>query len=157
LQIRSNGSGLLQFNKDNSGNVSIGAGGGNVGIGTETPVSKLDVSGTTTSSNMYSKGPMGIMAPLDPSFALNLGGNLNISNMITAYPSMRALNVFGPQGTQGVGTRGSVGFSNSSTSLNNWTINPSTDGKLCFALNGVNKTCINGNGSIVAPTVAYSA
>ena len=45
LQIRSGGSGMLHLNQDNAGNISLGAGGGNVGVGTVTPGYKLHVSG----------------------------------------------------------------------------------------------------------------
>jgi hypothetical protein len=48
LHMKSNGSGVLQFNNDNTGNLTMCVGGGNVGIGVS-PTYKLDVSGTNGS------------------------------------------------------------------------------------------------------------
>ncbi len=45
MQIRSKGTGLLELNKDNSGNVSIAEGGGKVGIRKSDPLWPLDVNG----------------------------------------------------------------------------------------------------------------
>lgn len=43
LHIKSNGTGLLQFNDDNTGNISMVLGGGKVGIGTSSPPDKLTI------------------------------------------------------------------------------------------------------------------
>jgi hypothetical protein len=45
LQIRSGGSNTLFLNQDNAGNASLCVGGGNVGIGTTSPASKLHANG----------------------------------------------------------------------------------------------------------------
>lgn len=45
LHMKSNGCGLLQFNNDNTGNVSIATGGGRLGIGTDSPCNLLHVNG----------------------------------------------------------------------------------------------------------------
>lgn len=48
LHMKSNGSGVLQFNDDNSGNLTMCIGGGNVGIGNSNPSRKLSVQSTST-------------------------------------------------------------------------------------------------------------
>jgi hypothetical protein len=46
LQVRSKGTGALQLNGENAGNVEIAAGGGNVGIGTTSPNSTVQINGS---------------------------------------------------------------------------------------------------------------
>jgi hypothetical protein len=50
LQIRSYGSNMLYLNQDNTGNISLGLGGGNIGIGT-VPAYKLDINGNCKVTN----------------------------------------------------------------------------------------------------------
>jgi hypothetical protein len=47
LQIRSNGTGNLQLNQDNNGNILLANGGGRVGLGTSTPMTRFDMIGTS--------------------------------------------------------------------------------------------------------------
>jgi hypothetical protein len=41
------------------------------------------------------------------------------------------------------------------TNPNYWTLRQSSDGKLCFALNGSDKMCFNSSGSLVLPTAPF--
>jgi hypothetical protein len=80
--------------------------------------------------------------------------NLNVTNGFNApkaFADLYGVNL----GANGIVSKGPININTATT--NSWTLRQSSDGKLCFALNGTNKICINGNGSIVAPTVAYSA
>jgi hypothetical protein len=43
LQIRSNSTNMLHLNQDNNGNISLGAGGGSVGVGTTSPNTRLHI------------------------------------------------------------------------------------------------------------------
>jgi hypothetical protein len=52
MVINSNG-GVLSLNEDNNNNVLLGAGGGNVGIGTSSPAHKLDVIGVTRTQGLH--------------------------------------------------------------------------------------------------------
>ncbi|MGQ0644729.1 MAG: hypothetical protein ACT4O3_04470 [Elusimicrobiota bacterium] len=59
FQIRSAGSGTMQINNDNPGNVSLAVGGGKVGVGTPSPSDKLTVAGTVRSLTGGFKFPDG--------------------------------------------------------------------------------------------------
>ncbi len=55
LQIRSNGSGNLQLNQDNNGNILLANGGGRVGLGTLDPKTPLHVKGNGGLLNLEGK------------------------------------------------------------------------------------------------------
>jgi predicted nucleic acid-binding Zn-ribbon protein len=80
--------------------------------------------------------------------------NLNVTNGFNApkaFADLYGVNL----GANGIVSKGPININTATT--NSWTLRQSTDGKLCFALNGTNKICINGNGAIVAPTIAFTA
>jgi hypothetical protein len=59
LQIRSHNTNMLHLNQDNSGNISMVVGGGNVGIGTTSPIYTLDVNGGFRIQNNVNGPPPG--------------------------------------------------------------------------------------------------
>jgi hypothetical protein len=61
LQVRSAGTGVLQLNADNSGDVTIATGGGNVGVG-KVPVSpyRLDVAGHVRAERLVGNNTLGL-------------------------------------------------------------------------------------------------
>lgn len=72
LQLRSKGSGILELNSDNSGNVQMVTGGGNVGVGTATPTqAKMVINGTQNSTLSYGY--------------LNSGGSVGTSSGTVGY------------------------------------------------------------------------
>lgn len=66
IQVRSNGTAVLQLNNDNSGGVTMVVGGGNVGIGTTNPTQRLHVVGNVTANDYLFNSDARLKADIAP-------------------------------------------------------------------------------------------
>ena len=99
IQLRSKGTGTLELNSDNNGNVQMVTGGGNVGIGTATPTqAKMVVNGTQNNTLSYgflnSAGSIGTVGGGTAGFSIYASGRIAATEF-NAFSDERIKNIKG--------------------------------------------------------------